>query len=302
MSLEKVYVGVDVAKATLAVCFLDQHLTCANSAEGHRELIERVRAVGSCVHVVCEATGGYERALALALHQAGLKVSVLNPRQVRDYARARNRLAKTDKVDAAVLADYGTTLRPPAMAAPDAEQSALAELVSARQDIVERINAEGNRLEHLTLPVLIGDCKTALRHLEKRLKAIDGVIDAQIQADPQLSAKAARLDAVVGVGRVTVVTLRALFPERGGVDRGQAAALAGVAPSTRESGQYRGQRHIRGGRSAVRRVLYMAAVSASHHNQILRAHYQALRSRGKPAKVALTAIMRKLIVLLNRLL
>lgn len=302
MSDEKVHVGVDIAKATLAVCLLGQHFDYANAQAGHAAFIEKLRTVPGNVQVLCEATGGYERALVLALHEAGLSVSVLNPRRVRNYAKARNSFAKTDKVDARILADYGATLRPAPTIIPTPSQRVLAELVSARQDLVEQATAEGNRLEHLTVAVLIRDCKAALRRLAKRLQTVDALIDKQIQADPILSAKAARLDSVVGVGRVTIVTVLALMPELGHIDRGQAAALAGVAPYTRDSGQYRGKRRIHGGRPAVRRVLYMAAVSASNHNQILSAYYQALRSRGKPAKVAFTAIMRKLIVLLNHLL
>jgi transposase len=302
MSVEKVYVGVDIAKATLAVCFLNKHFEYPNCAAGYAELFRRLDEIKTPVHLVCEATGGYERALVLAAHQAGLVLSVVNPRQVRDYARARNKLAKTDKIDAAILADYGMTMQPNANPAATAQRQALMELVSTRQDLLERQTAEINRMEHLRLPALIRDAKTEMRRLEKRIKAIDTLIDAQIKADPLLAAKAERLEQVAGVGRVTVLTLLAFMPELGQVRSGQAAALAGVAPFARESGQYRGQRHIRGGRPAVRRVLYMAAVSASQHNHILSAFYRSLMARGKAPKVALTAIMRKLIVLLNRLL
>jgi transposase len=302
MASEKVYVGVDIAKATLAVRFLDQQFECPNTDPGHGALIDRLRASAKPVHLVCEATGGYERALVRAANQANLPVSVVNPRQVRDYARARNRLAKTDRIDAAILADYGATIQPAATPAPTGQQLALAELMSARQDLLVRQKAEGNRLEHLTLPALIRDTKTELRRLEKRLKNLEAMIEAQVEADSVMVEKAARMETVVGVGRITVLTLLAWMPELGQIHPAQAAALAGVAPYARDSGQYRGQRHIRGGRPAVRRVLYMAAVAASQHNQILQTHYQQLVARGKPAKVALTAIMRKLIVLLNRLL
>jgi transposase len=302
MSVEKVYVGVDVAKATLAVRVLKQHFTQANDTAGHLALIERLRCLGAPVQVICEATGGYERALAQALSGAGLAVSVVNPRKVRDFARARGRLAKTDSVDAAILADYGTTMKPAAMAVPNPEQIALAELVSVRQDIIEQRTAEISRREHLRLAVLIRDSEKAQRQLEKRLAEIEQLIDRQIKANQTLAAKAARLEGLVGIGRVSIMTLLALMPELGQIDRGQAAALAGVAPFNRESGQYCGPRHIRGGRGAIRRVLYMAAVAASQHNSILRAFYQALIARGKPAKVALTAVMRKLIIVLNTLL
>jgi transposase len=302
MSQEKVYVGVDVAKATLAVCFSKQHFTYTNDASGHHALIERLRALGGPVQGICEATGGYERALALALIRAGLTASVVNPRQVRDFARARGCLTKTDRVDAAILADFGATLQPPAMKMPCPAQLALAELVSVRQDLVERRTAEISRREHLTLPALVQDSARAECQLEKRLAAIERLIDAQIQAVPELAAKADRLKGLVGIGRVSILTLLAFMPELGQIGPAQAAALAGVAPFTRESGQYRGQRHIRGGRAQVRRVLYMAAVSASQHNHILSAYYRRLLARGKAAKVALTAVMRKLVLVLNRLL
>jgi transposase len=302
MASEKVYVGIDIAKLTMMVSFLGKEIECPNTDAQSTALIGRLCAGATPVHLVCEATGGYERALVLAAHRANVAVSVLNPRQVRDYARARNLLAKTDEIDAAVLADYGATIQPAATPAPSSQQLALAEMMSARQDLLVRQTAERNRLEHLSLPALIRDAKTELRRLEKRLKTLEAMIEAQVQADTLMTQKAARMEEVVGVGRITVLTLLALMPELGQLHPGQAAALAGVAPYSRDSGQYRGQRHIRGGRAAVRRVLYMAAVAASQHNQILRTYYQSLVARGKPAKVAITAIMRKLIVLLNRLL
>jgi transposase len=302
MSAEKVYVGVDIAKDTLAVCFLNRHCQYPNTPAGHAALLGELGKIGMAAQLVCEATGGYERTLVQAASQAGWPISLLNPRQVRDYAKARNQLAKTDKVDAAILADYGKTLQPASTAVPSAQQQMLAELVGARQDLIEERTREISRQEHLQLPALVRDAKTALRRLEKRIEMIDRLIDAQIEADQDLSAKAARMEQVVGIGRVTVLTLLALMPELGKISPQQAAALVGVAPYAHESGQYRGQRHIRGGRPALRRVLYMAAVSACQHNRILSAYYRSLVARGKPVKVALTAIMRKLIVLLNRLL
>jgi transposase len=299
VSEEKVYVGVDVAKAAIACCVLKQHFTHANDSAGHLRLIEQLGKLGRPAQVICEATGGYERALALVA--AGLEVSVVNPQRVRDFARARGRLAKTDKVDAAILADYGATMRP-AGNTPSPQQAVLAELISVRQDLIEQRTAEISRREHLRLPVLVEDSEQAQRRLENRLAAVDKLIDHHIQADEQLAAKARRLESVVGVGRVTVISLLALMPELGRVNRRQAAALAGVAPFNCESGQYRGPRHIRGGRGALRGVLHIAVVAACHHNHILKAYYQHLIARGKPAKVALTALMRKLIVVLNHLL
>ena len=302
MPATAVYVGVDIAKAAFVVRLLSKDLTYPNTAAGHAEFGRALAKLPGPAHVLCEATGGYERALVLALHAVQHAVSVLNPRQVRDYARARGRLDKTDRVDAAILTDFGETLRPPADAAPTAGQLELAALASARQDLIELISAEHSRAEHLTLALLRRQHAARLRLLEKHLAVLDRTIDAAIAADTALTAKSARLQAVAGVGRVMVLTALALLPELGQISGGQAAALAGVAPFARDSGEHRGQRHIAGGRANVRRVLYMAALSASQHNRILRDHYQALLARGKPVKVALTALMRKLIVLLNRLL
>jgi transposase len=297
-----IYIGVDVAKVSLALQLPDQAWSLDNTAEGYAALLTRLRTLAGPAHVVCEATGGYERALVCALHQAGVAVTVLNPRHVRDFARARGLLAKTDGIDARMLADYGAKLHPRADPAPAPGERAFAELVKARQDLISLLNAEASHREHTTLPALRKLADARQRQLEKQLAQLDALLDTYVAADAKLSAKATRLSAVSGVGRVTVLTVLALMPELGSIDDPRAAALAGVAPINHDSGQYRGQRHIAGGRSAVRRVLYMAALSASQHNPILGAIYQRHRQNGKPHKVALTALMRKLIVLLNRLL
>ncbi len=295
------FIGVDVAKLSLAIQFPDHLWSTTNNAHGHAAVITKLRALGP-VHVICEATGGYERALVLALHQAGLAVSVINPRQIRDFARACGRLAKTDAIDAAVVRDYGVKLQPPADAPPAEGEANFAELVGARQDLVELITAEISRREHLRLPVLVKLSHARQTQLEKQRATLDALIDAHIAARAELTAKAARLQQVAGVGRVSALTVLALLPELGRIGDAQASALVGVAPLNHDSGQFRGQRHIHGGRAAVRRVLYMAALAAIRHNVILKAFYLRLRDHGKPAKVALTAVMRKLTVLLNRLL
>jgi transposase len=264
-------------------------------------LIERLGAVGA-VHVICEATGGYERALVCALHQAGIAVSVINPRQVRDFARACGRLAKTDAIDARVLADYGTKLTPRPDPVPAEGEDDFAELVKGRQDLIALITEEIGRREHLRLPALLKLSMARQRQLETQLAKLDSLIDAHVAANAALAAKAERLQGVSGVGRVSALTVLALMPELGTITDNQASALAGVAPLNHDSGQYRGQRHIAGGRAAVRRVLYMAALTACRCNPILTVFYKRLRENGKPAKVALTAVMRKLIILLNRLL
>jgi transposase len=296
------YIGADVAKLSVAFQLLDQSWSLANTAQDHAVLIARLRSLTGPAHVVCEATGGYERALVCALHQAGIAVTVLNPRQARDFARACGHLAKTDGIDAQVLAEYGAKLHPQAEPVPAPGEEAFAEMVQARRDLVGLLTAEAGRRDHTTLPALRKLAEARQRQLEKQLAKLDVLLDAHVAANTKLAAKAERLSAVAGVGRVTVLTVLALMPELGTIEDPKAAALAGVAPINHDSGQYRGQRHIAGGRSAVRRVLYMAALSASQHNPILGAIYQRHRKNGKPHKVALTALMRKLIVLLNRLL
>lgn len=295
------YIGVDVAKLTLAIQFPDQLWSTTNNAEAHAAFVAKLKALGA-VHVICEATGGYERALVLALHQAGIALSVINPRQVRDFARARGRLAKTDTIDAAVLRDYGARLQPPTDPRPAAGEVDFAELIRARQELVALITEEINRREHTCLRTLLKLSHARQRQLERQLATLDALIDAHVAAQAALATKSERLQRVAGVGRVTALTVLALLPELGSLTDGQAAALAGVAPMNRDSGQHRGQRHIHGGRAAVRRVLYMAALTATVHNPILKAFYTRLRHAGKAAKVALTAVMRKLIILLNRLI
>ncbi|MCR6657701.1 MAG: transposase [Opitutus sp.] len=296
-----VFIGVDVAKLSLAIQFPDHLWSTANTASGHAAFLTKLKVLDGA-HVICEATGGYEQPLVFALHQAGVAVSVINPRQIRDFARACGRLAKTDSIDAALLRDYGTKLQPDADPVPAPGSAEFAELVRARQDLVALITDEINRREHVRLPALLKLSLARQKLLEKQLATLDALIAAHFQADAQLASKAQRLQQVQGVGRVSAFTLLALLPELGSLRDAEAAAIAGVAPMNRDSGQFRGQRHIHGGRAAVRRVLYMAALTATVHNPILKAFYQRLRQHGKPAKLALTAVMRKLIILLNRLL
>jgi transposase len=301
-SAELIHIGVDIAKLSLAIQLPGQALSLPNTVQGHSELIARLREIGQAPHVVCEASGGYERPLVCALHQANINVSVVNPRQARDFARACARFAKTDRIDAATLADYGAKLRPRPDPIEDPDNQALAQLIQARQDIIGLLNAEAGRREHTSLPALRRFADARCRQLEKQQAKLDELIDAHIAANPALARRAERINGISGIGRVSIITVLALMPELGSISDKQASALAGVAPINRDSGQYRGQRHVMGGRSAVRRVLYMAAIAASQHNTILTTFYRRLRDNGKPAKVALTAVMRKLVVLLNRLL
>jgi len=305
MSEPLVYVGMDVAKATLDLHVpIGSRPRCrqfANTATGCRALVAWLQGLGS-VQVVCEATGGYERAVVAALQSAGVAVSVVNARQVRDFARATGRLAKTDRIDAAVLAEYGAGVHPSVTPTPSVGQRQLAELVSRRQQVQQLRAAEHNRLEHLQHPALRRQLQRHLAVLDRQLEQLELWLRELVQAEPMLAQKVARLCLVVGVGSTTATVLLALVPELGTLNRRQAAALVGVAPFNRDSGPRRGRRVIAGGRAAARRALYMAALVAAFRNPRLRVFYQRLVGAGKPAKVALVAVMRKLIILLNRLL
>ena len=304
MSSPVVYVGMDIAKATLDLHALStppQSRQFANSPVGHRALVRWLQGLGG-VHVVCEASGGYERPVVLALQQVAMAVSVVNARQARDFARAQGRLAKTDRLDAQVLAEFGQRLQPAATPALSVAQRQLAELVARRQQVQQLRSAEHNRLEHTTHPAVRRQVQRHLRGLERQLEQLDAWITELVHAEPALALKVARLCAVVGVGRITAVVLLATMPELGALNRGQAAALVGVAPLNRDSGPRRGHRLIGGGRAVARRALYMAALVAAFSNPRFQVFYQRLIAAGKAPKVALVAVMRKLIILLNQLL
>jgi transposase len=299
-----VYVGMDIAKATLdlhALTLTPQSRQFANSSTGHRALRRWLQGLG-LVHVVCEASGGYERPIVLALQQAAITVSVVNPRRARDFARAQGRLAKTDQLDAQVLAEFGQRLQPTATAAPSAAQRQLADLVTRRQQVQQLRTAEDNRLEHTTHPAVRRQVQRHLVCLERQLEQLQTWITELVQAEPPLAHKVARLCQVIGVGPITAVALLATLPELGTLNRRQAAALVGVAPLNRDSGLRRGHRLIGGGRAAARRALYMAALVAAFANPRFQVFYGRLIAAGKAPKVALVAVMRKLIILLNQLL
>lgn len=272
----------------------------ANDERGIRTLVGRLAGDGPAL-VVLEATGGYELAAVAALAAAGLPVVVANPRQVRDFAKAAGRLAKTDRLDAQVLAHFAAALQPPARPPVAAEALALAALLARRRQLTAMLTAERNRLETTPAPVRAG-VERHVAWLEAELAALDGELRQAVQADPAWEERERLLRGVPGVGPVLAATLLAELPELGTVSRQEVAALAGVAPFNRDSGQQRGRRLIWGGRASVRAVLYMACVSAVRHNPVLRAYYQRLLAAGKPRKVAHVACMRKLLAILNTML
>lgn len=296
------YIGIDVSKATLDVASLPdgESWTVANDDHGLAELAPRLVARTPAL-IVLEATGGFEMLAALTLAKVGLPIAVVNPRQVRDFAKAMGRLAKTDALDAGILADFAQRVRPVPRPLPDEAALLLESLLTRRRQIVDMLTAEKNRLGFARRPVQ-RDIRQHIRWLEKRLRDVEGDLQDAVTASPLYHAKAELLRSVPGVGQVTTLTLLATLPELGHLSRHQIAALVGVAPLNRDSGTMRGKRMVWGGRAPVRAVLYMAALVGLKHNPVLRVFYERLRAAGKPFKVAATACMRKLLTILNAML
>jgi transposase len=299
MKEQVVYVGVDVAKAFLDVAYGQETWRVRNDAAGRSALVKRLIQIAGSVQVICEASGGYERALLQALHDGGLKVSLVQASRVRQYARASGVLAKTDSIDAQLLCRFGQAIQPQANATPKPHQDKLRELESQRRHLSRLLGAEQNRRAQLTDKTLLRWNKALLTQIQKQIAQIDLLLQQLIAQSPELCAKARKLTALPGVGPRTAALLLAQMPELGELNRRQAAALAGLAPFNRDSGTARGKRAIFGGRRAVRCGLYMAALVATRHNPTLAQFYQRLRAAGKPPKLALTATMRKLLIALN---
>jgi len=293
------FIGIDVAKAQLEFACQPrgESGTVPNADDGIRELVTRCQALTPTL-IVLEATGGYEAALVAALATAGLPVVVANPRQVRDFAKATGQLAKTDALDAQVLALFAERVRPVPRPLPDAAIQALDALLTRRRQLVEMLTAERNRLL-IARSAVRRDLHQHIRFLERRLREADDDLHTAVKASPAWRVKDDLLQSVPGVGRVVSLTLLAELPELGRLSHKEIAALVGVAPLNRDSGTLRGKRLVYGGRAPVRAVLYMAALVASKCNPVIRAFYLRLRAAGKPAKLALTACMRKLLTILN---
>lgn len=295
------FVGIDVSKAVLdiAVAPTGEAWSTPNSADGMQDLVKRLREMAPTL-IVLEATGGFERRAVAALAGAALAVVAVNPRQVRDFAKATGRLAKTDAIDAAVLALFADRIRPEPRLLPDAETQELEALVVRRRQVVDMITAEKNRLSvappSKRVRTAIG--KT-IKWLQKQLEEIDTDLDNAVKASPAWREKEDLLRSVPGVGKVLSRTLLSLAPELGSLGRKQMAALVGVAPLNRDSGTRRGRRCIWGGRAHVRAVLYMGALVAARFNPTIRTFHARLIAAGKLPKVALVACMRKLLSILN---
>ncbi len=302
MEQEAIYVGIDVAKAQLDVAVrpADEGWVVSNDDAGVRQLVSRLKTLEP-VMVVLEASGGIELPLVASMAVEELPVVVVNPRQVRDFARATGKLAKTDSLDAAVLAHFGEAVKPPVRPLRDAETQALNSLAARRHQVMSMIVSEKNRLGTAATAV----CPRIEAHIEwlqRELDDLDRDLRQTLRQSPVWREKDDLLRTVPGVGEQVSLTLLAYLPELGALDRRQIAALVGVAPFNRDSGTMRGRRTIWGGRARVRAALYMGALVATRHNPVIKDFYLRLLAAGKPKKVALTACMRKLLVILNSML
>jgi transposase len=294
-----VYCGIDIAKSYLDAAIGREKRRLPNDAKGHRELIKWIKQIDGTVQVICEPSGGYERGLVRALVRAQIKVSLVQANRVRQFARASGILAKTDAIDTEVLCAFGEAMRPPTLSASNLEQEHLRELESQRRHLTHLLVMEQNRAARMSDPSVRRLNRSLINQIKKQIDRLDLLVQENIEASPELSTKAQKLTAISGVGARTAALLLAQMPELGQLNRREVAALVGVAPFNRDSGKLRGKRTIYGGRRPVRHGLYMAALVAARHNPILRSFYQRLRNAGKPAKLALTATMRKLLIVLN---
>jgi transposase len=296
------YVGIDVSKATLEVAVRPsgEAWQSTNDEAGIAALVNRIQALAAQL-IVLEATGGLERMVAAALALAELSVAVVNPRQVRNFAKATGRLAKTDAVDAAVLAHFAQALQPTPRPLPDAQSQALAALVERRRQLVSMLTAEKNRLQR-ALPAVHAKVAAHIAWLEQALAEVDDELDQLLRASPLWRERDQLQRSVPGVGPAVSRTLLAHLPELGQGSVKHLAMLVGLAPLNRDSGAWRGSRAIWGGRQHVRAALYMAALVGVRHNPVLHAFYERLVAGGKPKKVALTACMHKLLTILHAVL
>lgn len=299
----ELFIGIDIAKAEFEIkesaspnTYSERH-----TKAGIRKIVRRMVAMQPTL-VVMEATGGLEKALARSLHDAGIPFAIINPRQMRDFARSTGRLAKTDSIDAEVIALYAERIRPEPRGIPTAETDLLDSLVTRRQQLIQMLTAEKNRLQQSPSDTIRKSLCAVIRLLQKEIETVSRSIAELLASCPDMQAKTKLLQSVCGVGPVVAQTLVAAVPELGTVTKKQIAALIGVAPINRDSGTMRGRRTTWGGRSHVRSVLYMATLSAIRRNPPIRAFYIRLVAAGKQKMVALVACMRKLLVILNAIL
>jgi transposase len=293
-------VGIDISKDKLDIGIIptSENWSIPNEVEGLAELAFRLSDLSPKL-VVMEATGGFERPVRAVLEQAGLPCAVVNPRQVRDFAKSKNILAKTDSLDALVLASFGEKMEPKVRPGKDKETQELEAIVTRRRQLIGILTGEKNRLGQVASEKMRTNIQEHISWIEKCLKDLEKDMRKRIKQMPEWREKAKIIRSVPGIGPVTMCTMLALFPELGKLNRKQIASLAGLAPFNRDSGKYRGQRRIWGGRAPVRSVLYMATLSAIRWNRVIKAFYTRLKEAGKKPKVAITACMRKLLIILN---
>jgi transposase len=300
--MTETFIGLDIAKAHIDVGIWPEgrHWQVPNSTEAIAQLVEAL-ASHSPACIVLEASGGYEQEAAATLASANLPVVVVNPRQVREFAKATKQLAKTDRLDALLLARFGEAVKPAIRPLPDAATEELRLLLVRRSQVVAMITAEKNRLK-TAVPAVRKHITAHIAWLEGQRGELDAELRGRLKESPIWREKDRLLRTVTGIGPVASITLLATLPELGQVSSKEVASLAGLGPVAWDSGKHRGKRMIGGGRARVRQGLYMAALSATRHNSVISAFYQRLIARGKPPKVALTACMRKLLVILNAML
>ncbi len=301
--MDAIVVGIDVAKDRLDVCVRPsgESFVVARTGAGIEELAERLRKLAPRI-VAVEATGGFETVVAAGLAAAALPIVVVNPAQVRAFAQALGRRAKTDPIDAAVIAHFVEATKAVPRPLPDETTRLLADLIARRRQIVEMMGAEAQRERRLTNTRLKKSIVRLRKALEKELAELDGEIDDHVRGSPVWAEKEDLLASVPGVGPIIARTLIAELPELGSLDRRKVAALVGLAPWTRQSGQWRGKSFISGGRKSVRNALFMAAMVAARHNPILKRFRDKLVAAGKPKLVAIIAVARKLLIILNAIL
>ena len=278
-----------------------RHFVTPNNHQGIKQLVKRLAALKPQL-IVLEASGGYEFLVTAALAEAQLPMALVNPLSVRQFAGATGKLAKTDKIDAQVLAHFAEALQPEPRLLPDQDHQVLKAALQRRLQVVKMIGQEKNRLEKTFIPALRQDVEAHLIWLQQRLQQLDKDLKDQIRQSPLWRDRDRLLQSVPGIGPAVSRAIIAQLPEAGTLPGKQAAALVGTAPFNRDSGRFRGKRMIRGGRSYLRRMFYMAAVSASRWNPVIRAFYQRLLAAGKPKKLALTACMRKLVLIVNAMI
>jgi transposase len=298
-NMQTKFVGIDVSKLALDFDCLPVSATqqFSNDASGIAALVALLQDSGA-ERIVIEATGGYETAIASALAAAKLPVVVVNPRQVRDFAKAMGQFAKTDKLDARILALFGERMKPPLRALPDEAQRALADVLNRRLQLVTMRAQEKTRLASVPA-VARKDVEQHIAWLDKRIAKLEADLGARLKTSEVWCHKAALLDSVPGVGEVTTFSLLADLPELGTLSRQKIAALVGLAPFPDDSGKRQGKRYIRGGRAEIRCVIYMSTLSATTHNASIKAMFERLTATGKPFKLVMTACMRKLLTILN---